>query len=360
MNRPEPTNLEDEHFIRHRLYGGSKSGWRRYAELVLARPGIWALLRYELIMLFSGYIPGALGLAIRKLLFPRLLGETGRGVVFGRSITLRHAENVRLGAGVLIDDYCLIDGRGAGEEGVVIGDRVVLNRGARVQAKVGGITVGADTNIGGNASIISQGPISIGQNVSIAGDAAVAGGRYVVEKGAEAGEKRRFTAGEIRIGDHVRIGTKSIIQDGVTIGEGAIVAPGSVVVTDVPAYTVVSGNPARAWRERRSRDRKATGREGVAGSVSPSAAGGAADEEIRKQVRAYLIETHFATFGPDDLSDDDSLFDNDIMDSVGVVALVSWLESHFDFRADEEDLIPENLETVARIEHFVGTRRMAG
>jgi acetyltransferase-like isoleucine patch superfamily enzyme len=41
------------------------------------------------------------------------------------------------------------------------------------------------------------------------------------------------------------IGVQAIILPGVTIGEGAIVGAGSVVTRDVPAYTVVAGNPAR-------------------------------------------------------------------------------------------------------------------
>lgn len=360
MNRPEQTDLKDEHFMRHRLYGGSKSGWRRYAELVLARPTVWQLLKYELITFVSAYVPGAPGLALRKLLFPRLLGETGRGAVFGRSITLRHAEKVRLGAGVLIDDYCLIDAHGAGEDGLVLGDRVVVNRGASLLAKVGSIAVGDESNIGSSVKIISQGPISIGKNVSIAADVTIAGGRYVVETGADAKEKRRFTSGAIRIGDHVRIGTKSIIQDGVSIGDGAIVAPGSVVVSDVPAYTVVSGNPARPWRERRPREQQPSTQEAVARKPSRAQASEAVDEAIRQQIRTYLVQTHFASFGPNDLADDDSLFDNDIMDSVGVVGLATWLETTFDISADEEDLIPENLESVAHIERFVTARRLAG
>jgi acetyltransferase-like isoleucine patch superfamily enzyme/acyl carrier protein len=354
MTRPEQTDLEDEHFIRHRLYGGDRSAWRRYADLVLARPTVWSIVRHELMTLFVIHLPGALGLAARKLLMPRLLGACGRGAVFGRSITWRHYENVKLGSGVLVDDYCLVDARGAGEHGIVLGDRVIVNRGACLQAKVGAIGIGDDCNIGGSSKIISQGPISIGRNVSIAGDVIIAGGRFVVEQGTEAGEKRRFTSGTISIGDHVRIGTRSIIQDGVSIGEGAIVAPGSVVVGDVPAFTVVSGNPARPWRERKPRDRQAADR------APETDAPRQGDQKIREQVRGYLAETHFASFGPGELSDDDSLFDNDIMDSVGVVALASWLEATFDIDADEDDLIPENLETVARIERFVGARRMAG
>jgi acetyltransferase-like isoleucine patch superfamily enzyme len=49
----------------------------------------------------------------------------------------------------------------------------------------------------------------------------------------------------ITLEDNVWIGTNAIIFPGVTIGEGSIVSAGAVVMTDVPPYTVVAGNPAR-------------------------------------------------------------------------------------------------------------------
>jgi len=53
----------------------------------------------------------------------------------------------------------------------------------------------------------------------------------------------------VRIGDLAWIGFNSIILKGVVIGEGAVIAAGSVVTKDVPPYTVVGGNPARIIRE---------------------------------------------------------------------------------------------------------------
>lgn len=53
----------------------------------------------------------------------------------------------------------------------------------------------------------------------------------------------------IIIEDDVLIGCMSIILSGVTIGKGAIVGAGSVVTKDVPAWTIVAGNPAKIIRE---------------------------------------------------------------------------------------------------------------
>ncbi len=52
-------------------------------------------------------------------------------------------------------------------------------------------------------------------------------------------------AKQVVIEDDVWIGFKSTILKGVTIGRGAVVAAGSVVTKDVPAFTIVAGNPAR-------------------------------------------------------------------------------------------------------------------
>lgn len=56
--------------------------------------------------------------------------------------------------------------------------------------------------------------------------------------------------GDTVVGNDVWIGYQSLIMPGVRIGDGAIVAAGSVVVSDVPPYAVVGGNPARHIRER--------------------------------------------------------------------------------------------------------------
>ncbi len=53
----------------------------------------------------------------------------------------------------------------------------------------------------------------------------------------------------IKIGNHVWIGMRSIILKGVTIGDGSIVAAGSVVVKDVPNNCLVAGNPAKVVKK---------------------------------------------------------------------------------------------------------------
>lgn len=56
--------------------------------------------------------------------------------------------------------------------------------------------------------------------------------------------------GDTVIGSDVWIGYNALIMPGVTIGNGAIISSRSVVTSDVPAYTVVGGNPAKVIKKR--------------------------------------------------------------------------------------------------------------
>lgn len=58
------------------------------------------------------------------------------------------------------------------------------------------------------------------------------------------------TAASIHVEDYVWIGARSTILQGVTIGEGAIVAAGTVVTKNVPPYTVVAGVPGKVIKSR--------------------------------------------------------------------------------------------------------------
>src|SRR3954468_11300747 len=94
--------------IQDQLFAPAISSRAKYAALVVGRPGIGALLKYELIVMFAQAWPGALGLALRKALYPMLLGSCGRNVVFGQHVVLRHPHKIHVGSNVVVDDNCLL------------------------------------------------------------------------------------------------------------------------------------------------------------------------------------------------------------------------------------------------------------
>lgn len=63
-------------------------------------------------------------------------------------------------------------------------------------------------------------------------------------------ENEAISKGDIIVEDDVWIGSRAIILSGVKIGKGAVIAAGTIVTKDVPAYSVVGGIPARIIRNR--------------------------------------------------------------------------------------------------------------
>ena len=106
-------------------------------------------------MLVSQAVPGALGLVLRKMLYPRLLGACGRNVVFGQNVVLRHPGKIRIGDNVVIDDNCLLDAKGDTNAGITIGSGVFVGRNTILSCKNGDIELGDRANIGFNCEVFS-------------------------------------------------------------------------------------------------------------------------------------------------------------------------------------------------------------
>jgi len=110
------------------LFEPGKSSREKYAALVVGQPGLGALVKYELIVMLAQARTGAFGLALRKALYPALLGSCGRNVVFGQNVVLRHPHKIRIADNVVIDDNCLLDAKGERNRGITIGSGVFVGR----------------------------------------------------------------------------------------------------------------------------------------------------------------------------------------------------------------------------------------
>jgi acetyltransferase-like isoleucine patch superfamily enzyme len=86
-------------------------------------------------------------------------------------------------------------------------------------------------------------------DISIGDDVAVANDVYLTDSDSHGVEGRKVREAPVRIGNGVWLGARAIILPGVTIGDRALVAAGSVVTRNVPDDTLVGGNPARVIRE---------------------------------------------------------------------------------------------------------------
>ena len=70
------------------------------------------------------------------------------------------------------------------------------------------------------------------------------------------------------------------------------------------------------------------------------------------KIRAFIIENFL--FGNDDgLKDDTSFLDEGIIDSTGVLEMVNFLEEEFSITVDDEELIPENLDSINNVTAYL-------
>lgn len=105
--------------------------------------------------------------------------------------------------------------------------------------------IGEGSHVNQGCFIDARGGVRIGNGVSVSHYVKIVTGTHDIMS-------RRFDGAfrPVKIGDHVWIGIGATILPGVTIGDGAVVAAGSVVVHDVDRYCVVGGVPARKIKSR--------------------------------------------------------------------------------------------------------------
>jgi acyl carrier protein len=75
-------------------------------------------------------------------------------------------------------------------------------------------------------------------------------------------------------------------------------------------------------------------------------------QTVTDRIREYLAE-HFPAARSRRLDPDESLLTNGILDSLGVLDVVAFLEAEFKITVSDEDLLPENFESLARLTAFV-------
>jgi acetyltransferase-like isoleucine patch superfamily enzyme len=128
------------------------------------------------------------------------------------------------------------------KSGMKVGKNTKIFRKCYLQ-KLSGIRVGNNCVIGFFCRLNGKGPLTIGNNVNISSET-------IIESGSHDLETFESLFKPITVKDNVWIGTRAMILQGVTIGEGAVVAAGSVVTSDVEPFTIVAGVPARVIGKR--------------------------------------------------------------------------------------------------------------
>jgi acetyltransferase-like isoleucine patch superfamily enzyme len=112
------------------------------------------------------------------------------------------------------------------------------------------LILGDDVDLALGVILTTSGGVEIGDRTLVGYRAQIISANHVIPEGRGNIFGSGHDKAKVTIGRDVWIGANSIILPGVTIGNGAIVAGGSVVNKDIPPFAIVGGVPAKIIKER--------------------------------------------------------------------------------------------------------------
>ena len=178
------------------------------------------------------------------------------GILFaGRRCKLRHKYLISVGKTLTLGDNVEINA--LSKQGVRIGNNVTILKNTIIECtgvirELGeGIEIGDNVGISQSCFIQVRGYVKIGSYVIMGPGVSIFSENHNAESTEEYIMNQGATRKGVIIEDGVWLGAGCTILDGVTVGKHAIVAAGSVVTKDVPAYSIVGGIPAKLIKNRK-------------------------------------------------------------------------------------------------------------
>lgn len=238
----------------HAAVTGTGSALSKYQDVMIGERSLSTLLYFEWCMLL-GPIPGAIGMVLRKIFWPRMFRECGKGCMFGAGIVVRQPGKITLGTSVIISEGCILDGRSSTSDNtVILGDNVILSNGVMLSCKEGHIAIGNDVGINAQSIIQSTNncPVNIGDDCIIGQRALVVGGGSYNTDRLEVPIRMQGIRpdGGVTLQDNVWLGANVSVLGGVTMGSGSIAGTSAVVTKSIPGNAVCLGSPAKVVRFR--------------------------------------------------------------------------------------------------------------
>lgn len=126
---------------------------------------------------------------------------------------------------------------------LIIGDAVTIYK--DVKLSIVPAEENARLEIGNGSAIGDRTEIHVGESVKIGANTLITWNCCIMDRDYHRINSEKEVVKPVQIGNNVWIGCNSLIMKGVTIGDGAVVAAGSVVTKNVEPNTLVAGNPAR-------------------------------------------------------------------------------------------------------------------
>ena len=77
---------------------------------------------------------------------------------------------------------------------------------------------------------------------------------------------------------------------------------------------------------------------------------------VKDKVRAFLRDNFLMGDDDQDIQDETSFMESHILDSTGFIELISYLEEQFEIRVTDDEMVPDNLDSLTNIAHFVSSK----
>ena len=77
---------------------------------------------------------------------------------------------------------------------------------------------------------------------------------------------------------------------------------------------------------------------------------------VEDKVRNYILENYLFTDDQAELNNEDSFLDKGIIDSTGILEVIFFLEEEFGISVDDDEMIPENLDSVNNIVKYINSK----
>lgn len=128
-----------------------------------------------------------------------------------------------------------------------LGNHSVIESYSTINNMVGEIVIGSNSRIGLGNTLI--GPVKIGNYVNLAQNIVVSGLNHNYQNPKTTIISQGVKTAIITIEDDVWIGANSVLLSGITIGKHSVIAAGTIVTQDIPAYSIVAGNPGKIIKQ---------------------------------------------------------------------------------------------------------------
>jgi acetyltransferase-like isoleucine patch superfamily enzyme len=192
---------------------------------------------------------------VMRGLFLKPFLKRSSGLLFiGSNVKVRHGYQLSAGKNLILENNVSINALST--NGIILGDHVsiasdsILFCTGVIAQKGTGITIGNRTGISARAYFAGQGGIAIGDDVIMGPNVQIFSENHNFTDLSLTIKEQGVTKQGVNIGNNCWLGAGATILAGVSIGDGSVVAAGSVVTRSVPANSIVAGTPAKIIKSR--------------------------------------------------------------------------------------------------------------